>query len=98
MFKFNESFSFTEKHFTYLFYLFSSYECNSLNDFITLFGDEMFELLSANEKMIDVSRMRILGELLNIPIKEMNNSLKELSFNLYTPINQEKFIRIQKIH
>lgn len=93
MFKFNESFSFTEKHFTYLFYLFSSYECNSLNDFITLFGDEMFELLSANEKMIDVSRMRILGELLNIPIKEMNNSLKELSFNLYTPINQEKFMQ-----
>ena len=92
-FKYNETFSFTEKHFTYLFYLFSSYECNSLNDFITLFGDEMFELLSANEKNINVSRMRSLGELLNIPIKEMNNTLKELSFTLYTPINQEKFMQ-----
>ena len=92
-FKYNETFSFTEKHFTYLFYLFSSYECNSLNDFITLFGDEMFELLSANEKNINVSRMRSLGELLNISIKEMNNTLKELSFNLYTPINQEKFMQ-----
>ena len=92
MFKYNEQFTFTEKHFMYLFYLFSSYECNSLNDFITLFGDEIFEELSSNEKMISVSRMRSIGEILNIPIKEMNNTLQELKINLYTPINQEKFM------
>lgn len=92
MFKYNEQFTFTEKHFMYLFYLFSSYECNSLNDFITLFGDEIFEELSSNEKVITVSRMRSIGEILNIPSKEMNNTLQELKFNLYTPINQEKFM------
>ena len=92
MFKYNEQFSFTEKHFMYLFYLFSSYECNSLNDFITLFGDEIFEELSSNEKIISVSRMRSIGEILNIPTKEMNNTLQELKFHLYTPIDQEKFM------
>lgn len=92
MFKYNESFTFTDKHFMYLFYLFSSYECNSLNDFITLFGDEIFEELSSNEKIISVSRMRTIGEILNIPIKEINNTLQELKLNLYTPINQEKFM------
>ena len=92
MFKYNEQFTFTEKHFMYLFYLFSSFECNFLNDFITLFGDEIFEELSSNEKFITVSRMRSIAEILNIPIKEMNNSLQELKLNLYTPINQEKFM------
>ena len=92
IFKYNEQFVFTEKHFMYLFYLLSSYECNSLNDFITLFGDEIFEEISSNEKFISVSRMRAIGEILNIPTKEMNNTLQELKFNLYTPINQEKFM------
>ena len=92
MFKYNEQFTFTEKHFMYLFYLFSSYECNSLNDFITLFGDEIFEELSSNEKVISVSRMRTIGEILNIPTKDMNNTLQELKLNLFTPIDQEKFM------
>ena len=92
MFKYNEQFIFTEKHFMYLFYLFSSFECNSLNDFITLFGDEIFEELSSNEKIISISRMKSIGEILNIPTKEMNNTLEELKFNLFTPINQEKFM------
>ena len=91
-FKYNESFTFTEKHFMYLFYLFASFECNFLNDFITLFGDEIFEELSSNEKQITVSRMRIFGELLNIPTKEMNEILSEMKFDLFTPINQEKFL------
>ena len=91
-FKYNESFTFTEKHFMYLFYLFASFECNCLNDFITLFGDEIFEELSSNEKQITVSRMRIFGELLNIPTKEMNEILSEMKFDLFTPINQEKFM------
>ncbi len=92
MFKYNETFTFTEKHFMYLFYLFSSFECNAFNDFITLFGDELFEELSSNEKVINVSRMRTIGEILNIPTKEMNNTLQELKLYLYTPINQEKFM------
>ena len=92
MFKYNEQFTFTEKHFMYLFYLFSSYECNSLNDFITLFGDEIFEELSSNEKIVSVSRMRTIGEILNIPTKDMNNTLQELKLNLFTPIDQEKFM------
>ena len=36
--------------------------------------------------------MRTIGEILNIPIKEINNTLQELKLNLYTPINQEKFM------
>ena len=92
IFKYNEQFTFTEKHFMYLFYLFSSFECNSLNDFITLFGDEIFEELSSNENIITVSRMRSIGEILNIPTKEMNYTLQELKIHLYTPIDQEKFM------
>ena len=92
IFKYNEQFSFTEKHFMYLFYLFSSFECNSLNDFITLFGDEIFEELSSNENIITVSRMRSIGEILNIPTKEINNTLQDLKIHLYTPIDQEKFM------
>ena len=92
IFKYNESFTFTEKHFMYLFYLLSSFECNCLNDFITLFGDEIFEELSANEKYITVSRMRIFAEILNIPIKDMNDILQEMKLDLFTPINQEKFM------
>ena len=92
IFKYNESFTFTEKHFMYLFYLFASFECNCLNDFITLFGDEIFEELSSNEKQITVSRMRIFGELLNIPTKDMNEILSEMKLDLFTPINQEKFM------
>ena len=93
IFKYNESFIFTEKHFMYLFYLFSSFECNSLNDFITLFGDEIFEELSANEKYITVSRMRSFAEILNVPIKDMNDILQEMKIDLFTPINQEKFMK-----
>ena len=92
IFKYNESFTFTEKHFMYLFYLFASFECNCLNDFITLFGDEIFEELSSNEKYITVSRMRIFGEILNIPTKDMNDILQEMKLDLFTPINQEKFM------
>ena len=92
IFKYNESFTFTEKHFMYLVYLFSSFECNCLNDFITLFGDEIFEELSSNEKYITTSRMRIFGEILNIPTKDMNDILEKMNINLFTPINQEKFM------
>jgi hypothetical protein len=92
IFKYNESFTFTEKHFMYLFYLFSSFECNCLNDFITLFGDEIFEELSSNEKYINVSRMRVFGEILNIPTQEMNDILQKLKMDIFTPINQEKFM------
>ena len=92
IFKYNESFTFSEKHFMYLFYLFSSFECNCFNDFITLFGDEIFEELSSNEKFISVNRMRIFGELLNIPTKEMNDILQEMKLDLFTSINQEKFM------
>ena len=92
IFKYNESFSFTEKHFMYLFYLFSSFECNCFNDFITLFGDEIFEELSSNEKYISVNRMRIFGEILNIPTKEMNDILQEMKLDLFSSINQEKFM------
>ena len=92
IFKYNESFSFTEKHFMYLFYLFSSFECNCLNDFITLFGDEIFEELSSNEKCITVSRMRVFAEILNIPLKDMNDVLQEMKLDLFTLINQEKFM------
>ena len=93
IFKYNESFIFTEKHFMYLFYLLSSFECNCLNDFITLFGDEIFEELSANEKLITVSRMRSFAEILNISIKDMNDILQEMKLDLFTPINQEKFMK-----
>ena len=92
IFKYNESFNFTEKHFMYLFYLFSAFECDCLNDFITLFGDEIFEELSSNEKYINVSRMRVFGEILNIPTKDINEILQKLKIDIFTPINQEKFM------
>ena len=92
LFKYNESFIFTEKHFIYLFYLFSSFECNCLNDFITLFGDEIFEELSSNEEYITVSRLRIIAEILNIPLKDINNILQEMNLNLFSLVNQEIFM------
>ena len=36
--------------------------------------------------------MRTIREILNIPTKDMNNTLQELKLNLFTPIDQEKFM------
>lgn len=91
IFKYNEFFSFNDAHFTMLVYLYMAYECQYMEDYIKLFGDDLFKVISGGEKVITLARMKELGYLVNFSEKTLNNIINEMDLGIYSDIDIGKF-------
>ena len=78
-------------HFILLVYLFAAYECDSMQDFLLNFGDDLYKEISGNETYITVSRLKKIGSLLGIKEKKMNVCLNNCNLGIYTKIDFIKF-------
>ena len=96
LFKYNNFFSFSISHFILLIYLYYAFESKELEDYFTLFGDDLFKEISANENYITVSRMKNIGNVIGIKEKEMNSIINEMNYSIYTEIDNEKFKEFYK--
>ena len=96
LFKYNNFFSFSISHFILLIYLYYAFESKELEDYFTLFGDDLFKEISANENYITVSRMKNIGNIIGIKEKEMNSIINEMNYSIYTEIDNEKFKEFYK--
>lgn len=91
LFKYNYFFTFGITQFVLLVYYFLAIEYKELEDFINTFGDEIFRKISADEKTITLSRMKILGSIAGITEKKLNDCALELNYELNTDIDVKKF-------
>jgi hypothetical protein len=102
VFKFNEFFAITEKNFIILIFLLASYESGKLEDFFTIFPEEMFSCLSANERCINVSRLKEVGRILGFEETVMTKVTNDLNleFNSLVDLNKfrEFYINLAKLY
>jgi len=102
VFKFNEFFAITEKIFIILIFLLASFESGKLEDFFTIFPEEMFSCLSANERCISLSRLKEVGRILGFEETVMTKVTNDLNleFNSLVDLNKfrEFYINLAKLY
>lgn len=80
LFKFNEFSEINEEQIFILFFLIAAYENNNLEDFFEIFSEEIFEILSGKQKLINLNRLKKLGILLGFNYIKLNKYCRELDF------------------
>ena len=91
VFKFNEFLAITEKNFIILIFLLASYESGKLEDFFNIFHEEMFNVLSANERCIDASRLKEVGRILGFEEQIMMKVSNDLNLEFNSLVDASKF-------
>lgn len=102
IFKFNEFFALTEKSFILLIFLLSSYDCGKLEDFISIFNEDMFITLSGGENLINVSRLKEVGRILGFTEKQLMKTANDIGLDVIEVVDMQKFkefyFRLSRIH
>lgn len=96
LFKYNNFCSFGISHFILLIYLFLAFEGKEIEDYTTIFGEDLFKEISASENFITVSRMKKIGNIIGIKEKEMETVLNDLNYSIYTEIDENNFKEFYK--
>lgn len=96
LFKYNNFCSFGISHFILLIYLFLAFEGKEIEDYTTIFGDDLFKEISASENYITVARMKKIGNIIGIKEKEMETVLNDLNYSIYTEIDENNFKEFYK--
>ena len=92
LFKYNEFFAISDKFFIMIILLLASYECGQLRDYMELFQEEIFIVVSGNEKYISLSKLKDIARLLGFDENSLSKLSEELKleFNIYVDLETFK--------